>query len=95
MRKITNIITNAFIAGNPLRQGNDEVRINGKITELRLHGHVIAERINGKLFICNCGYQTNVTKERLNGLPNVSIQQKKGVWYLNGKEWNGNRIEVK
>ena len=38
------------------------------------------------------GYKTNTTKERLNGIPGVCIQQKKGVWYLNGKEmldgWN-------
>ena len=38
------------------------------------------------------GYKINSTKERLNGIPGVCIQQKKGIWYLNGKEmldgWN-------
>jgi hypothetical protein len=31
----------------------------------------------------------------LNGLDGVSIQQKAGIWYLNGKEWEGELIDVK
>jgi hypothetical protein len=44
--------------------------------------------------ITNAGWRSNTTKERLNGLPNVSIQQKKGDWYLNGEVWNGQSTEV-
>ena len=47
-----------------------------------------------KIHIQNCGWFTNTTKERLNALPNVSIQQKKGVWYLNGEKWNGQIKEI-
>lgn len=35
------------------------------------------------------GWATPPTKERLNALDGVSIQQKKGKWYLNGVEWSG------
>jgi len=34
------------------------------------------------------------TKERLNGLPNVSIYQFNFKWFLNGEEWDGSRIKV-
>ena len=59
-----------------------------------LFGNIIAERVNNELIICNCGYPTNTTKERLNGLPNVSIVQCKGEWYLNGEKWNGKPTKV-
>lgn len=96
MRKITDNVTNAFMNGIAFKSGNDKVEINDNEVQMFLHGHLIAKRTKGnKLFITNCGYFTNTTKERLNGLPNVSIQQKKGVWYLNGKEWDGKFIEVK
>ena len=47
------------------------------------------------LSITNAGWESNTTKERLNGLDGVSIQQKAGIWYLNGKEWEGELIDVK
>jgi len=75
-------------------------------TEMYLHGNMIAFRyersmskltssiIEPSLFISNCGYFTNTTKERLNGLTGVKIHQKDFVWYLNDKEWNGDWIKV-
>jgi len=97
MRKITDKAIEAFNANKPFNTSNTEVYydIDDKVTYLKLFGHIIAKKTNNRLFITNCGYFTNTTKERLNGLPNVSISQKKGVWYLNGKEWDGKLIEVK
>lgn len=97
MRTITNSVTSAFLANRAFKSGNDEsyFDIDDNVTYLKLHGHIIAKKQNNRLFITNCGYFTNVTKERLNGLPNVRIAQKKGIWYLNGKEWDGNLIEIK
>ena len=46
------------------------------------------------LSISNAGWQSNTTKERLNGLPNVGIYQKNWQWYLNGNEWNGEWTRV-
>lgn len=44
--------------------------------------------------ITNAGWRSNTTKERLNGLPNVKINQSKGDSYLNGKEWNGEWVQI-
>lgn len=95
MRKITSNVTNAFENNRAFRSGNDEVRVIGTTVQMFLHGNMIAERKNGKLTISNCGWQTNTTKERLNGLNGVSINQSKGTWYLNGKAWDGKPIVVK
>jgi len=91
MRKITSESVNAFFNGENYKSGNMEVRNTGVAMELRLHGNLIAMQFMRNKFISiqNCGWFTNTTKERLNALPNVSIQQKKGEWFLNGEKWNG------
>jgi len=74
---------------------------NTYLTKLKLHGNTIAvkslNRHTGieRLFINNCGWFTPTTKERLNALPNVNIVQKNYIWYLDGKEWNGELTEIK
>ena len=105
MRKITIESNEAFLNSTPFKKQNMEVRVLATENNspcwvgLFYHGNMIAERhINkrvNKLKITNCGYFTNTTKERLNALPNVNLYQKKGVWYLNEKAWNGNLINIK
>lgn len=95
MRKATSIIGNAFNANGKTTQGNTTVTTNNGRTEMILHGSLIAYKENGKLYITNCGYATNVTKDRLNSIDGVSIHQSNFNWFLNGKEWNGKLIEVK
>lgn len=90
MRNVTEKICFAFMTGASLTVGNSYT--NGK--ELFLHGNKIAEKREDGLYITNAGWQTNVTKERLNGLPGVSIYQLKGNWFLNGALWDGNFIKV-
>jgi hypothetical protein len=90
MRKITSKITEAFLAGRTLRSGNDAT--DG--TTLSLHGNVIARRAGDTLHITHAGWPTNTTKERLNGLPGVSIHQKAGQWYLNGQPWDGSWTQI-
>lgn len=95
-RKITVLATKAFLTNTPFKYSNTEVRISDSWAQLMLHGNPIAQlSIGGKLQISNCGWFSNTTKERLNALPGVSIYQKKGVWYLNGKEWDGTLISIK
>lgn len=94
MRKITIEAANSFTSGNKYKSGNTEVVLYGETIHLYLHGHLIAKKDNGDIKISNSGYFTNVTKERLNGLPGVNISQKKGHWYLNGSEWDGKWIKV-
>jgi hypothetical protein len=80
------------------KKQNMEVEVLPNVTILKLHGNRIAFRYNdpeNTLSISNCGWRTNTTKERLNAIPGVSIQQKAGEWYLNGEKWNGNLIDVK
>ena len=86
-RKVTDQAVMAFLDGDKFKSGNTTVTKNGKYTELRLHNNVIARRSVDGMEISSAGWETNTTKERLNGLPEVSIQQKKGVWYLNGDVW--------
>lgn len=98
MRKITEQSINAFMAGKEFKKGNMTVTVKENVTILSLHNNPIAYRYNDPektLSITNAGWQSNTTKERLNGLPNVSIRQTKGVWHLNGVAWDGKLIEVK
>ena len=98
MKQITNKSINAFLNGERFSESNTKVEVLPNVTILKLFGNAIAYRYNdpnNTLSITNCGWQTNTTKERLNGLPSVRIQQKRGEWYLNGQQWNGNLIDVK
>ena len=58
---------------------------------LLLHGNPIAHYLvaDRVLYVCDGNHQTVTTKERLNGLPGVSVHQKAGQWYLNGEKWDG------
>ena len=94
MKKITQQSVNAFINDLQFSKDNTIVKAGGEVTNLFLHGNLIAHKIQGRMFISNCGWFSRTTKERLNGLPNVSICQKKGKWYLNGEFWDGGTIEV-
>lgn len=87
MRQITKKAVEALLVGSSYKNSNTEVRDNA----MYLHEHKIAWLdVNGQLWISHCGYKTNTTKERLNGLPGVDIRQRNFTWYLNGEEWNGN-----
>lgn len=88
MRIVTSRVCSAFLNGYKLKVSNTET--DGQ--SLWLHGNKIAKKVNGEIWITSAGWETNTTKERLNGLPNVSISQKKFKWYLNGKEWDGSWI---
>lgn len=75
MRHITNLSCNAFKNQKNFRLSNSEVVTKEDeksiVTRYFLHWNEIATLYNRKtwwkqLFISNCGYETNVTKERLN-----------------------------
>lgn len=101
MRKITNNAVNAFMSARPnngnYSESNTKVSAADNDVYMYLHGNIIAIRNfdTGIIRVSNAGWFSNTTKERLNGLPNVRIQQKQGKWYLNGTEWNGDLTEVK
>lgn len=97
MRQITVDSTSAFIRHSTFKRDNTEVTIDENHTALLyLHGNLIAEhRRTGEILITNAGWSSNTTKERLNGIPGVSISQRKGEWYLNDQLWDGSWIQVK
>lgn len=104
MRKITQDAVRAFLAGEAFSRDNTrvEVRPFKGATEnsvvLVLHNNPIATYVKSVgvsgLLVCDGNWQTNTTKERLNGLPGVRVHQKAGQWYLNGMKWEGSWTHV-
>ncbi len=90
MRKITESSLNAFVANRPFSKSNMIVEIDGNKTKLRLHGNLIATKEGNELIVCDCGWQSNTTKERLNAIFQYYqlgyIFQKNFIWYFQGKE---------
>ena len=98
MRKITKESVEAFLNAESFSKSNMIVEVLPNVTLLKYHNNTIAYKYNdpkNTLSITNCGWFTNTTKERLNALPNVSIQQKNFVWYLNGEKWGGELTDIK
>ena len=98
MRLITEESTKAFYNKGTLKKQNMSVffdRYDYK-SRMLLHNNCIAtfDHQENILTINNCGWFTPTTKERLNALEGVSIQQKDFVWFLNGEEWNGSNITI-
>ena len=96
MRKITINSVNAFLLHKNFNGGNARVETNNSHTVMYLFNNPIAyhNKENGKITVQNCGWFSNTTKERLNGIPGVDVQQKKHCWYLNGKRWNGKLVNL-
>ena len=97
MRQITSDSINAFMSARKFNRQNMSVEVLPNVTILKLHNNAIAYKYNDPkqtLSITNCGWFSNTTKERLNGLPNVNICQKNFEWFLNGKKWDGNLINI-
>lgn len=96
MRKITKEATTAFLNRQIYtKSGNTKVTESFGVFYLRLHGNIIAELYpNNTLKVTNAGWFSNTTRERLNGLPDVYVQQKNWVWYLNGEQWDGSLTKI-
>lgn len=89
-RKISDEIADAFLRGEKKKISNSST--DGK--NLFLHGNKIAKIEGGKIYITTAGWNTTVTKERLNALPNVRVSTKNYQLYLNGEKWDGDWIAV-
>lgn len=94
MRKVTRDAVNAFQEGREARFGNTTVELSplGAVLVLKLHGNAIARRdvgVFGTFEVCDGGWTSNTTKDRLNGLPGVRVHQKNYAWFLNGEPWAG------
>ena len=81
MRKITKESVQAFLDGRKFNKGNMSVEVDTDVTKLKLHGNTIATiDALGVLSVSNAGWASNTTKERLNGIPGVSVHQKNWNW---------------
>lgn len=86
MRKITEECVKAFWDDRAINMGNTRVTFdtNGD-TIMKLHDNIIAVKKEKSIIISSALWQTNTTKDRLNGLLGVAsfgVYQKKGVWYV-------------
>ncbi len=102
MRQITKESVKAFLNAKKFNKSNMSVEVLPNVTILKYQGNAIAYKYNDPkqtISITNCGWETNTTKERLNGIleyiGNSGIYQKNFIWYLNGEKWNGNRVDIK
>lgn len=93
-KKISILARDAFYAGKNFKRSNTEVYNDNGVIELYLYGNLIAKKLKDVLLISTAGWDTTTTKERLNVLDGVHVSIKKGILYLNGKEWNGDWINI-
>ena len=72
MRKISKDAARAFCNNRKFNRDNTQVRsfptIAGTMTELYLHGNIIARKRNDKIHLSLAGWPTMTTRERLNTL---------------------------
>ena len=103
MRQITEQSVRAFLNAEKFNKSNMSVEVEPNVTVLKYQGNAIAYKYNdteGTISITNCGWESNTTKERLNGVILLSgvnikpIYQKNFVWYLDGKQWDGELIDL-
>lgn len=90
MRKITKESVEALLNGTEFNKQNMSVGRNthdtGCVT-MKLHGNTIAQRIGDTIKLKDGGYQSNTTKERLNGIlesinSDLRVKQINYVWYV-------------
>ena len=86
-RQVTETTIRKFMNDENFRLSNTEIITDSESTKLYLFGNLIArkDKATGKIEVTMAGYGTATTRERLNGLPNVRINQINGAQYLNGK----------
>ena len=89
MRKIETQMNAAISNSVDFKSANTRVENIDGVSFVFLHGNKIAEVGDRFIRLFDGGWQSNTTKERLNGLQGVSVNQKNFIWYLNGEEWDG------
>lgn len=103
MRQITEESVNAFLTARKFNKSNMSVEVLPNVTILKYQGNSIAYKYNDPnktIAITNCGWESVTTKERLNGVISLSglnikpIYQKNFIWYLDGKNWDGNLTDL-
>ena len=96
MRKITKESIKAFYNREPFKKSNMIVENKEEKTYLKLFNDTIAmlDEAN-ELFITTAGWNSVTTRERLNGLNEVSLGTNKGQLYLNNIPWDGKLVNIR
>lgn len=82
-------VINAFLSKKDKKINNTESL--GGI--LFLFGNKIAEWREDGIWVTTAGWQTVTTRDRLQ-LLGANLKVRKGVWYLNNEEWQGNWVNM-
>jgi hypothetical protein len=86
MRKITKQAVTSFTNGETFNSGNTKVTFENGIGKMFLHDNLIAIMDESEnIEVSLAGWNTKTTRERLNGIPGVSIHTVNGSPILNGK----------
>jgi hypothetical protein len=89
MRKIEKQIIAAIKDNKDLKVANSQVISCSNVSDVYLHGHLIARIGETWMELFDAGYQTNTTKSRLNallhafGMDGEYIFQKNFQWFIN------------
>ena len=89
MRKIERQMNAAITAGKDFKLANTEVVACSNVSDVFLHGNLIARVGETWIEIFDGGWQSNTTKSRLNailrenGLDGECVFQKKFEWFVN------------
>jgi hypothetical protein len=89
MRKIETLMNAAIEAGKDWKLANTEVVACSDVSDVYLHGNLIARIGETWMQLFDCGYQTTTTKSRLNailkahGCDGEYIFQKNFQWFIN------------
>jgi hypothetical protein len=95
MRKIESLMNTAIGAGKDFKLDNTEVISCSNVSDVYLHGNLIARIGETWIELFDGGWQTTTTKSRLNAILEANgcggerVFQKKGQWFItinNGRD---------
>ena len=93
MRKIERLMNAAITAGKDFKLDNTEVVSCSNVSDVYLHGNLIARIGETWIELFDGGWQTVTTKSRLNailsehGIPGEGVFQKKGEWFFKSNDY--------
>ena len=93
MRKIERLMNAAIKAGKDFKMANTEVVSCSHVSDVFLHGNLIARIGETWIELFDGGHQTNTTKSRLNailsehGIPGERVFQKNFDWFFSSSQF--------
>lgn len=93
MRKIERLMNAAITASEDFKLDNTEVISCSDVSDVYLHGNLIARIGETWIELFDGGYRSNTTKSRLNailsehGIPGEGIFQKNYQWFFQSKDY--------